>query len=210
MSAICYHVLLAVASSSPMVRTDGECFFASPRSLPRYTAVGLTLFAAPQRPPEVEGRHGSGSVGVAQPVTLRGRWSLLLALLGPIGWAGLVLYLVSDAVLLVLTGGGQLKRLRDQVAERLKGQLVSQADNARPEIEARVSEGLSPLREALVGVAEGEAEQLHELLQGTIAARQQAARDAAARASAWVAALGHFDRAIDELEEISGTKEAVQ
>ena len=45
------------------------------------------------------------------------------------------------------------------LADKLQGQLVSQADAARPEIESRVREGLQPLREALVGAAEGEADE---------------------------------------------------
>lgn len=125
------------------------------------------------------------------------------ALLGPIGWAGLLLYLVSDAVLLVVTGGGQLKRLRDQVADKLQGQLVAQADAARAEIEARVAEGLAPLREGLVGAAEAEAEALRALLERTIAAREQAVRDARTRATAWEAAIDQFDRSIAELSELA-------
>ena len=69
--------------------------------------------------------------GAASRLGVRLALLTLGALLGPVGWAGLVLYVVSDAVLLVLTGGSQLKRLRDQVAERLRGQLVAQVDAAR-------------------------------------------------------------------------------
>lgn len=124
------------------------------------------------------------------------------ALLGPVGWAGLVLYVVSDAVLLVLTGGTQLKRLRDQVAERLKGQLVGQVDAARAEIGERVAQGLRPVRDGLVGAAEAEARDLASMLERTIAAREQAARDASARAGQWDDALRRFDAAIVELAEL--------
>ncbi len=125
------------------------------------------------------------------------------ALLGPIGWAGLLLYLVSDAVLLVLSGGGQLKRLRQSVADKLRGQLVGQANAARDEIEARVAEGLQPVRDGLVGAAEAEADELRALLERTIAAREQAARDAAARGEAWTEALQAFDEALTELESLA-------
>jgi len=124
------------------------------------------------------------------------------ALLGPIGWAGLVLYIVSDAVWLVLTGGNQLKRLREQVAKRLKGQLVSQVDEAREEIEQRVAEGLAPVRDALVAAAESEASELHALLERTIAAREQAVRDAAARSEAWTEALERFEVVTRELRAL--------
>lgn len=143
--------------------------------------------------------------GAANRLGVRIALLTLGALLGPIGWAGLVLYLVSDAVLLVITGGGQLKKLRDQVADKLQGQLVAQADAARAEIEARVAEGLAPLRDALVGAAEAEADELRTLLDRTITAREQAVRDAASRASAWEAALAEFERVIGELAALSET-----
>ena len=117
------------------------------------------------------------------------------ALLGPIGWAGLVMYLVSDAVLLVLTGGGQLQRLRSQLAKRLDGQLVDQVDAGREELSARVAEGLEPLREGLVGAAEAEAAELRSLLEHTLTARKEAQRDAAERQARWQTVLERFEAA---------------
>ena len=146
--------------------------------------------------------------GAASRLGVRLALLTLGALLGPVGWAGLVLYVVSDAVLLVLTGGTQLKRLRDQVAKRLKGQLVQQVDQAREEIEERVAHGLAPVRDGLVAAAENEAKELQALLERTIVAREQAARDAAARESSWTEALGAFNRAIDELTEIAQVQPA--
>ena len=145
-----------------------------------------------------EGYEGAMK-GAASRLGVRIALLTLGALLGPIGWVGLVIYLLSDAVLLAITGGGQLKRLRDKVAEKLQGQLVAQADAAREEIEAQVAAGLSPLREALVAAAESEADDLQGLLDSTIAARAEAVRDAAARAEAWDAALARFDEVITEL-----------
>lgn len=141
--------------------------------------------------------------GAANRLGVRIALLTLGALLGPVGWAGLLLYLVSDAVLLVLTGGGQLKRLREQVASRMKGQLVAQADAARSEIEARVAEGLAPLRDALVGAAAAEADELRALLEATIVAREQAARDAASREELWRVALARFAEATEELSTIA-------
>lgn len=117
------------------------------------------------------------------------------ALLGPIGWAGLVMYLVSDAVLLVLTGGGQLQRLRQQVAQRLEGQLVAQVDAGRDELAAKVAEGLAPLRDGLVEAARAEARELQALLQRTVASREQAQADAADRAERWATVLAAFEAA---------------
>ena len=114
------------------------------------------------------------------------------ALLGPIGWAGLVMYLVSDAVLLVLTGGGQLQRLRSQLAQKLEGQLVEQVDAGREELAARVAEGLGPLRDGLVGAAEAEAAELQALLDHTLSARKEAQRDASARQARWTEVLARF------------------
>jgi len=142
--------------------------------------------------------------GAASRLGVRIALLTLGALLGPVGWAGIVLYVVSDAVLLVLTGGSQLKRLRDQVAERLKGQLVAQVDAARQEIEERVAQGLGPVRDGLVGAAEDEARELASLLDRTVAAREQAARDASARAGVWEEALRRFDAAIEELRALAG------
>ncbi len=126
------------------------------------------------------------------------------ALLGPIGWAGLVMYLVSDAVLLVLTGGGQLQRLKGQLAKRLEGQLVAQVDAGRDDLAAKVTEGLGPLREGLVEAARDEARELAALLERTVASRQQAQADAAARAARWDAILGQFAEAEAELRDLAG------
>jgi hypothetical protein len=148
-----------------------------------------------------EGYEGAMK-GAASRLGVRIALLTLGALLGPIGWVGLVIYLLSDAVLLAVTGGGQLKRLRDKVAEKLQGQLVHQADAARPEIETQVAEGLAPLREALVQAAEVEASELRGLLDRTIAARAKAVRDATSRAEAWATALQTFDEKIHELASL--------
>ncbi|MEN0060871.1 MAG: dynamin family protein [Myxococcota bacterium] len=141
--------------------------------------------------------------GAASRLGVRLALITLGALLGPVGWAGLLLYVVSDAVWLVLTGGSQLKRLREQVALRLKGQLVQQVDEAREEVEERVAEGLRPVRDALVAAAEDEARELHALLERTISAREQAVRDAAARSEAWTEALETFESLTGELQSLT-------
>lgn len=125
------------------------------------------------------------------------------ALLGPVGWVGLLLYAVSDAVLLVLTGGQQLKRLRGQLARTLEGKLVAQADAARPEVERRVAESLAPIRDALVATAAAEAAEVRSLLAQTVAAREQAARDAADRETRWAGVLEAFDAGITELDALA-------
>ncbi|MBX2803875.1 MAG: dynamin family protein [Myxococcales bacterium] len=147
--------------------------------------------------------YGGAMRGAANRLGVRLALLTLGAILGPIGWAGLVVYVVSDAVLLALTGGSQLKRLRDQVSSQLRGQLVAQVDGAREEIEERVREGLQPVRDGLVAAAEGEASELAALLQRTIVAREQAVRDAASRGEAWEDALQRFDQAISALAEIA-------
>jgi len=124
-------------------------------------------------------KGAAGRIGVRVAILTLG------ALLGPVGWAGLVLYLISDAVLLVLTGGGQLRRLRSQVAQRLQGQLVSQVDEGRQELERKVAEGFRPLRDGLVAAAESEADAVRDLLQQTIHAREQARRSAQERDALW-------------------------
>jgi hypothetical protein len=127
------------------------------------------------------------------------------ALLGPIGWAGLVLYAISDAVLLFLTGGQQLRRLRSRLATDLDGKLVGQADAARDEIESRVAENLAPIREALVAAAGAEAEEVRTLLDQTIREREVAIRDASAREARWNEVLSTFKREIAVLQEVAST-----
>lgn len=114
------------------------------------------------------------------------------ALLGPVGWAGMVLYAITDAVLVVLTGGSRLKRLRDGVAQALKGRLVAQVDAARDDIAARVREGLAPLRDGLVAAARSDAEELRGALARTVQARERLQRDASRRAEAWEHVLAAF------------------
>jgi hypothetical protein len=137
--------------------------------------------------------------GLASRIGVRLAILTLGALLGPVGWAGVALYVASDAVLLVLTGGGKLRRLRQEVADRLRGQLVAQADAARPEVTAQVAAGFGPLRDALVQAAQADAEELRELLDQTVEARARAAADAAARAEQWQRVLAVFDGALAEL-----------
>ncbi len=129
------------------------------------------------------------------------------ALLGPVGWLGLALYAITDAVLLVLTGGGRLKRLREQLARELSGKLVAQADLVREPLAERVRVALEPLRDGVVAAAEAEAEALRDLLARTIHAREEAARGATERAQRWdeaLAALGEGTRALDALARTDG------
>ncbi len=130
------------------------------------------------------------------------------ALLGPIGWAGLLLYAVSDAVLLFLTGGQQLRRLRSRLATDLNGKLVAQADAAREEVESRVAENLAPIREALVDAAGAEATEVRALLDQTIREREAAIRDATAREARWTEVLDTFQREIAVLEEVASAPAA--
>lgn len=140
--------------------------------------------------------------GAASRIAVRLGLLALGVLLGPVGWAGLIVYAIADAALLVLTGGGQLRRLRRQVAANLRGKLVAQADEVRDELEARVAEGLTPVRDALVGAARAEAAELHSVLEQTIAAREQAARDAAERSAAWDEALTTLSAGVEALEAL--------
>lgn len=137
--------------------------------------------------------------GAASRIAVRLAIVAIGVLLGPVGWAGLLLYAISDAALLVLTGGGQLRRLRRQVARNLRGKLVAQADEVEETLQARVAEGLTPVRDALVGAARAEAEELRAVLEETIVAREQAVADAAAREAAWEAALSRFGEGLEEL-----------
>lgn len=149
----------------------------------------------------VDGYEGALK-GAASRLGVRLAVIALGALLGPVGWAGLVLYAVSDVILVGLTGGSQLRSLKRQVATGLQGKLVAQADAAREAIDANVAEGLAPLRDALVQAARNEADQLADALQDTIVAREQAAADAAVRAEAYTAALARFDEALVELKTL--------
>ena len=133
--------------------------------------------------------------GAASRLGIRLTLLTLGALLGPVGWAGLLLYAISDAVLLVLTGGGQLRRLKHHVSDALQGQLVQQADDARAEIEAQVAAGLAPLRDALVSVARDEATALAQTLDQTVVTREQLVMDAKDRSRAFDVALAQFDAA---------------
>lgn len=131
-------------------------------------------------------KGAAGRIGVRVAILTLG------ALLGPVGWAGLVLYLISDAVLLVLTGGGQLRRLRNQVARKLKGQLVAQVDEGQEGLELKVVEGFRPLRDGLVAAAEAEASGVRNLLERTVTAREAARRGAVEREQHWEDILARF------------------
>lgn len=124
------------------------------------------------------------------------------ALLGPVGWAGIVLYVVSDAVLLWLTGGTQLKRLRDKLARDLDGKLVILADEARATVEQRIGESLAPLRTALVQAAAEDVAAVRELLESTVRTRQAKVQDAEARDIQWAGVLEAYADHLAELETL--------
>jgi hypothetical protein len=130
--------------------------------------------------------------GAASRLGVRVAVLTLGALLGPVGWAGVALYVVSDAVLLLLTGGGQLHRLRQHVADRLSGQLIAQVDAGRDELSRRVAVGFAPWRQGLVGAAEAEATALAAMLDATLAERERAVRDAVEREAIWTDVLASF------------------
>jgi len=140
--------------------------------------------------------------GAASRLAARVAVVALGALLGPIGWIGLALYAIMDAVLLVLTGGSRLRRLRDQLARELSGKLVAQADAVEDALGERVRTALKPLRDGIVGAANAEADELRRLLERTIAAREEAVRTAAERADTWEIALGALAEGIAELETL--------
>ncbi|MFT7519793.1 MAG: hypothetical protein ACI9MC_001937, partial [Kiritimatiellia bacterium] len=137
--------------------------------------------------------------GAAGRIAVRLTLYAIAALLGPVAWTGLVLYAISDAALLVITGGGQLRRLRKAVAQNLRGKLVAQADEVKGSLSERVGEGLLPIRDGLLSAARGEADELRALLDETIAAREQAVFDAAERKVTWQAALKAFEVGLAEL-----------
>ncbi|MCO4744658.1 MAG: dynamin family protein [Proteobacteria bacterium] len=122
------------------------------------------------------------------------------ALLGPVGWAGLVMYAAVDLLLVLRTGGGQLRRLRRVFADQVGGGLVAHADAQREAVEAQVVEALQPLREAVVAAARSDAEELKELLTTTITARREAADDAEKRAASWDAIEEALDDAMTGLD----------
>jgi hypothetical protein len=142
--------------------------------------------------------------GAASRVALRVAILAIGVLVGPVGWAGLLLYAIGDAALLVLTGGGQLRRLRRQVAENLQGRLVGQADAARGDVERAVHENLTPIRDALVGAARSEADDLARALDDLVAARERAAADASARAAAFDAATRELRAGVERLRDVIG------
>jgi hypothetical protein len=126
----------------------------------------------------------------------------LATLLGPVGWAALLVYVLADAALLVVTGQGQLRRVRDQVASGIRGRLVARADEVRDEIARNVGEGLAPLRAGVVAAAEADAAALREQLEQTIQSRERVAIDAATRAAAWdgaALALADVDRKLSAI-----------
>jgi len=145
--------------------------------------------------------------GAASRLAARVAILALGALLGPIGWLGVVIYVLTDAVLLVLTGGGQLRRVREHVAQQMRGKLVSQADLIRDDLAERVRTALLPLRDGIANAARAEAVELQKLLDRTIAAREEVARTAAERSSAWEEALAALDVGLSELEGLTRVEE---
>ncbi len=94
------------------------------------------------------------------------------ALLGPPGWIGLVVYIVADAVVVLLTGGTQLTRTRERLAAALQGQLVGQVTEQREQIEQHVSDALQPFSDALTQACQNDATALTAQLDAVLLARQ--------------------------------------
>jgi hypothetical protein len=141
--------------------------------------------------------------GAATRLGIRVAIITLGALLGPVGWLGLALYVVSDAVVIGLTGGRQLKRLRQQVADGLHGKLVAQVDAAAEDLKAKVSEAFTPLMDALTEAARNDVAELRAALKRVVAARTAAAETAAARGEMWEGAETAVSVALRELGELA-------
>ncbi len=107
------------------------------------------------------------------------------ALLGPPGWIGLVVYIVADAVLVLLTGGTQLTRARERLAAALQGQLVGQVTEQRGEIEQHVRGALQPFTDALTKACQNDAAALTAQLDAVLAARQTLDDTTVSRDALW-------------------------
>lgn len=117
------------------------------------------------------------------------------AVLGPIGWAGLVVYVLTDTLLLLTTGGTELSRTRGRYARALSGRLVQRASDDRENIEAAVREALVPFRDAMVDAAQNDAAALRERLDAVVAHRAQQERDQASDEQAYATATAALAKA---------------
>ena len=79
------------------------------------------------------------------------------------------------------TGEGRIRRLRRDIAQGLRGQLVAQADASKEAIYAQVKDSLSPLRHAIVDAVRHEAAALQESLEQTVADRERVTDEAVSR-----------------------------
>jgi len=119
--------------------------------------------------------------GAASRIGVRLAVVSLGALLGPLGGSAIALYALSDAALLGWTGEGRIRRLRGDIAQGLRGQLVAQADASKEAIYDQVKDSLSPLRHAIVDAVRHEAAALQESLEQTVADRERVTDEALSR-----------------------------
>lgn len=148
-----------------------------------------------------EGYEGMAK-GVAGRIGARLTVVALGSLLGPIGWAGLLLYAAVDTAVMVLSGESQLEALRRTAAEKVRGKLVAEADRRREEIEEKVADALTPIREGVHLAAREEAEALRSRLGRIIDAHGAAESDARTRAARWEQALEALDEGIEALDAL--------
>jgi hypothetical protein len=190
-------------TSLPKVAETAEA--PEPEALERWLSVALgTLLLSPGTA-AAGWNEGMTAVveGAASRVAARAALLLLGALTGPVGWAGILLYAVSDAVMLLRSGGRQMSQLRAHLADAARDATKTYESTTAEALEQEVRGVMAPLRSRVVEAVRAEVRSIQERLDGILEDREAAELRHDDLEDAWKAALRPIDEARGHLEELA-------
>ena len=121
------------------------------------------------------------------------------ALLGPVGWAGIALYALTDAAVVVLSGDAQRATIRRQLTQALAGRLTAELPAWQEDVRRSVREGLAPVRAALAAGPRQEADALRNAVEQALSNAEATEAERQQRAEAWIHADVALEQALEAL-----------
>ncbi len=118
---------------------------------------------------------------------------------GPLGWIGLALYLVSDLLVLAWSGDRQLQDLKRQWADATRGKIVNHVDENAAEIRSEIAAALAPFRKGLMDAALADVHRVREEIDRTVEQISQTTQNAEEHRALWDRRLAAFSAALQEV-----------
>ncbi len=177
-----------------------------PDALERWISVALGALMLSPGTVAAAWTDGFGAVaqGVAGRAAARLAVTILGAISGPAGWAGLVMYAVADAVVVAVSGERHLDRLRARLATVTRERLDAQRTETAPRLRLELGQLLEPLRARIVEAVRQDAGRTRTELAEVIDAHRVSQGDVRATEASWQQAIEATHRTAAALAELGG------